>query len=134
MNLKDVMEEIADKLKLFTGHNVFSYPVDSITPPGGVIGYPESITYDETYQQGEMMFNNLPVWLVTGRTDSESARNQASEWTDPQGGNSVKKFLDTTSYSSCDDVQVGTATFDTFSVGAIEYLVVIFDVTVTGEG
>ncbi len=133
MKLKDVMEEMADKLKLFTGHNVFSYPVDSLSPPAGVIGYPESITYDETYQQGEMMFNSLPVWLVTGRTDSESARNQASEWTDPQGANSVKRYLDVQNYSSCDDVQVGNATFDVFAVGGIEYLVVVFDVTVTGE-
>ncbi len=134
MNLKEVMEEIADKLKHFTGLNVFDYPVDSVTPPAGILSYPERIEYDVTYQAGEMMFWNLPVYMVTDRVDSKSARNQVAKWTDPNGVNSVKTYLDKENYNSCDDVQVVSATFDTMTVAGIDYLVAVFELNVTGEG
>lgn len=134
MNLEKVMEEIADKLKLFTGLNVFDYPVDSVSPPAGILSYPERIEYDVTYGRGEDMFWNLPLYMVTGRADSKSARNQASDWTDPAGTQSVKTFLDKESYSACGSVQVVNATFDSMSIAGIDYLAAVFELNVSGEG
>jgi hypothetical protein len=134
MNLQRVMEEIAEKLKMFTGMNVFDYPVDTVIPPAGILSYPERIAYDETYGRGEDMFFNLPVFMVTDRADSKSARNQISEWTDPTGLKSVKTFLDRETYNSCDSVSVPNATFDVMTVAGIDYLVAIFELNVSGEG
>ncbi len=134
MNLQKVMTELADKLKLLTTLNVLDYPADTITPPGGFIGYPESVDYDQTYDNGLMQFTQMPVFLVTNRIDSKSARNTVSNWCDPSHEDSVKRFLDSSTYSSCDDVQVDKAFFDTMSIGGVEYLVAIFELTVTGEG
>lgn len=132
MNLKDVMQEIAEKLSMHTGLNVYDYPTDTVTPPAGVIGYPETITYDETYDGGEMMFNKLPIWMVSDRIDSKSARNQVSAWTAPIGNKSVKQFLDKENYNSCDSVHVGEAQFDVTTIADVPYLVALFEVTVTG--
>lgn len=134
MKLKAVMEELGDKLRLFTGINVFDYPVDTVTPPAGIISYPERIEYDVTYDRGGDMFWNLPVYMVTDRVDSKSARNQISEWTDPTSNNSVKAYLDKENYSSCDSIQVVNATFDTMSIAGIDYLVAVFELNVSGEG
>lgn len=134
VNLKLVMEEIADKLKQLTGINVFSYPVDSVTPPAGILSYPDSIDYDVTYQSGESTFTNLPVYMVTDRSDSESARNKVSVWTDPHSMQSVKAYLDRETYSFCEDVQVVNATFDVMSIAGVDYLVAVFSLNVTGEG
>lgn len=134
MNLRKVMEEIADKLRTFTGISVFSYPVDTVTPPAAILGYPDSIDYDVTYQQGEMTFTNLPVFMVTDRVDSESARNKVAEWTDPSSGNSVKSYLDNETYSFCDDIQVVSSSFNVMSIAGIDYLVAVFELNVTGEG
>lgn len=134
MNLKSVMEEIAEKLSLFTGISVFDYPVDSVTPPAGILGYPDSIDYDVTYQRGEMSFTNLPVYMITDRTDSKSARNQVAVWTDPSHSSSVKQYLDKENYTSCDSVNVINATFDVMTISGIDYLVAVFECNVTGEG
>lgn len=134
MKLAKVMEEIGDKLKAFTGHNIFDYPIDSVTPPAGIVSYPESIQYDQTYGRGEDVFVGLPVYMVTGRVDSKDARNQVSEWTDPTSGRSVKRYLDTESYNYCDSIQVVSATFDVMTIANIDYLVVIFELNVSGEG
>lgn len=134
MILKNVMEEIADKLHMFTGHNIFPYPIDSVTPPAGILSYPERIEYDVTYQRGEDMFWNLPVYMVTDRVDSQDARDQVSEWTDPSSSNSVKTFLDRENYNSCESVQVVNATFDTMKIAGIDYLVAVFECNVSGEG
>lgn len=134
MKLKDVMEEIAGKLSLFTGLNVFDYPIDSVTPPAGILSYPDRIEYDITYGRGEDMFWNLPVYMITDRVDSKSARNQVSEWTDPTSINSVKTFLDSEAYGSCGSVLVVNATFDTMSIAGIDYLVAVFELNISGEG
>ena len=134
MNLTLVMEEVAEKLKTFTGINVFDYPIDSVTPPAGILSYPERIAYDETYGRGEDMFLGLPLYMVTDRVDSKSARIQVSEWTDPVGHNSVKKYLDKENYTSCSSVHVVNATFDTMTVAGIDYLVAVFELNVSGEG
>lgn len=134
MNLKAVMEEVAAKLHMFTGHNIFSYPVDSVTPPAGIVSYPERIEYDITYNRGEDMFWGLPVYMITDRVDSESARNQVSQWADPTSVKSVKAYLDKETYSSCDSIQVVNATFDTMVIGGIDHLIIAFELNVSGSG
>lgn len=128
------MEEIADKLSMFTGINVFSYPTDSVSPPAGILSYPEKIQYDETYGRGEDIFETLPLYMITNRTDSKSARNQMSDWTDPKGNRSVKTFLDTQKYSFCEAVLVTNATFDTVDIAGVEYTCVVFELNISGEG
>ncbi len=128
------MVEIAEKLTLFTGVSIFSYPTDSLVPPGGFVGYPERIIYDETYGRGEDIFSNLIVIMASDRTDSESSRDQVSEWTDPTSNNSVKTFLDNESYSSCGGVIVKNAEFEVMSIAKVDYLVAMFELDVTGEG
>ncbi len=134
MNLEAVMVEIAEKMSAFVGFNVFDYPVDSVTPPAGLLSYPEAIEYDTTYGNAVMGFNDLPLYLVTGRADSKEARNQIAKWVDPLGLNSVKAFLDRENYNSCDHVHVHSARFDTIAIAGIEYVVAIFRLDVTGEG
>jgi hypothetical protein len=134
MNLTDVMEEIADKLRMFTGLNVFDYPCDEVTPPAAILSYPESIDYDQTYDEGTVQFSGMTLYMVTDRADSKSARIQMSHWTNTSGPQSIKRFLDTENYTSCDAVHLGNATFDVMRVAGIDYLVGIFTFDVQGDG
>jgi hypothetical protein len=134
MKLADVMDELSAKLEIFHKLNVFAYPVDTITPPGGVVGYPEQIEYDTTYGRGVDMFRGIQLFMVAGRISTLQARNDVSEWTAGRGPRSVKQFLDGSDYNSCDDVCVTSATFDTFSIADVDYIVAVFSIDVSGPG
>ncbi len=134
MILKDVMEEIANKLQLFAGISSFAYPADSIKGPAAVLGFPERIEYDVTYNTGECSFWNLPVYMLTDRTDPKSARDSLSAWCGSKGSQSVAQFLSNERYTTCDQVQVVNAALDVVSIAGIEYFAAIFECNVTGEG
>jgi hypothetical protein len=136
MNLANVMDEIADKLMQFTGVNIFPHPVDEITPPGGVLGYPERINYYETYGNGDGddTYEDMPLWMVTDRSDMKDARDQIAKWTDRKGNSSIITFLEKQNYMSCDDVQVAEARFDIITIAGIDYMAAMFTLNVVGEG
>lgn len=134
MNLKDVMEEIAEKLRTFLGVTAYSYPTDTVVPPAAILSFPDRIAYDVTYRQGEAFFWNLPLYMVTNRVDGKTARNVLSEWADVNGNKSIQQYLSNTRYSTCGSVQVVNATFDVVTIAGIDYMAVVFELNVSGEG
>ncbi len=134
MILADVMDELAARLEAFHKLNVFAYPADSISPPGAVVGYPEQIEYDTTYGRGVDMFRGIELFLIAGRVDTLESRNTISDWTAGRGPKSIKQFLDGSNYTSCDDVHVTNATFDTFTLAGTDYIAAIFAIDVSGPG
>lgn len=134
MNLADVMDEVADKVRVLLELSVFAYPVDTITPPGGVVGYPEEFDYGQSYQNGVATIIGLPLWIVAGKADAKSARERVSRWTATRGEGSVFQLLDSDEYTSCDSITVTQAKFEVYTVASIDYVTAVFSLNAIGEG
>lgn len=134
MNLNLVMDEVAQALKTLTGLNVFPYPKSSVTPPAGLVSYPEKIEYDQTYRRGKDRIRALPVWLVVGKVDDLSSRDKVAGWCAGSGPQSVKATLEAVRYSSCDVLVVTSCDFDTVTIADIDYLAAMFELDISGRG
>ncbi|GIE46203.1 hypothetical protein [Actinoplanes lobatus] len=136
MILADVMDEVSTVLAQVTGLRVQAYPASTITPPAGVVNYPVApgIRYHQTYGRGETSYPDVEVTLVTSRVTDRSARDQASAWCSDTGDQSVVDRLEAHTWTSCDDVTVVAAEFETVTIGGTDYLGVIFHLSITGPG
>lgn len=107
--------------------NVYDFPVESITVPCAVVGYPTAWPFDATFGQVGVGFAVLPLWFVVGKTNTEDARNALSDVL--SGAGSVKALLDAcTAY----DVRVTSAEVAEITVAGVAYLAAKFDCEVYG--
>lgn len=134
MNLNEVMDEVAEVLGTITGLRVFGYPPPTVSPPAGIVSYPESVDYDQTYGRGMDRINGLPVILVVGKATDRSARDKVAGWAAGSGPNSVKAVLEAHDWDSCDVLSVTDCTFDVVTIAAIDYLAAMFSLDVAGSG
>jgi hypothetical protein len=137
MILGDVMDEVAAVLATITGLRMQAYPAHTVTPPAGVVNYPQGagVLYDQTFGRGETSYPDLEVTLVTQRVTERSARDQASAWVSDTGDQSVVAQIEAhTTWTSCDEVTVTSAEFTIVTVGTAEYLGVVFHLDITGPG
>lgn len=133
MDLGDVMDEVGTKLATITGLRVFAYPVATLTPPGVVIGYPESITYDETYGRG-MDRMNPSAYVVVGRPTDRSTRDAIAPYVAGSGASSVKAALETGTNTAYHTLRVVKADFDVITIGGTDYLAAVFELDIAGAG
>lgn len=134
MNLAAVMDEVAQVMQQLTKVNVFALPQATITPPAGMVGYPDSIQYDQTYGRGIDQFTDLPIWLVVGKATDLTARDTAALWSAGTGSESIKARMEAHTWTSCDDLTVTAVSFSSVTIGAVTYLAAVFDATVVGPG
>lgn len=133
MNLAAVMDQLGAALESIPSLRVFPYTADSITPPAALVGWPDSITYDETYGRGSDSMT-LPVWVAVGRADARSSRDVLAAYLDGAGPSSVKAALDGGTYTACDSVRVASARIEPISIASTPYLAAVLDVEITGQG
>lgn len=134
MKLNDVMDEVAEVLGAITGLRVFGYPPPTVSPPAGIVSYPESIDYDQTYGRGMDRISGLPVLLVVGKATERSAREKVAGWAAGSGPNSVKAVLEAHEWTSCDVLTVTECIFDVVTIAAIDYLAAMFSLDIAGSG
>jgi hypothetical protein len=127
------MDQAGAALEGIDGLRVFPYSADRITPPAAIVGWPEMITYDATMARG-MDRQSVPVWVIVGRVDARSARDELAAYLDGSGSRSVKAALDDGIYTACHTVRVATATVQTFTFAGVEYIGAEFIVDITGAG
>lgn len=134
MRLGEVMDEVAGRLSAFSGLRVFPYPPPTVVPPAGIVSYPDSIGYDETYGRGVDMINSLPVHMIVGKATDRAARDTVTDWADGSGQHSIKAALEADGYQSCDSVSVTACTFDVVTIAGVDYLNAMFTLDVIGQG
>lgn len=133
MNLADVMEEVAGRLGTINGLRVFAYPPDDVHPPAAIVSYPDTYTFDETYQRG-MDRMAVPVVLVVGKPTDRSSRDRLAQYCDGSGPASVKAALEAADYVACHSVRVTGIEFDVVSIAGTDYMAARFDLDVAGQG
>jgi len=134
MDLAEVMDEVADRLRLIDGLRVFAYPPDSLTPPAAVVSYPDRYVYDATYGRGMDRIEALPVVVVVGRPTDRTARNQLAAYVNSGGAKGIKTVIESGTYSSFDSVRVAEVAFDPASIAGIEYMAAVFTLDIAGQG
>jgi len=105
--------------------NNYAYPVESVTVPCSVVGYPTKVSFDETMGRGGDSAD-LPVWILVGVTGTKDARDTLSLVL--ADASSVKSALD--GAQSFGDVRVTEAEVTEITIAAVTYLGVKFTVEV----
>lgn len=101
--------------------NNFPWPVDSITVPCTVVGYPSMIGLGITYGRGADAFT-YPIWHIVGRSNTIDARDNlsaaltgaASVWTALTGKQTFG--------ANVVDVMVHDPDIATITVSGVEYI------------
>jgi hypothetical protein len=131
LNLNATMDALGVRLATISGLRVYDYPPDTIAEPAGVIAYPESVEYDQTYAGGADRAT-FPVHVLTGKVSDRASRDRIGAYVARTGGSSVKTTLEAepTLGGVVDSLRVERATFSTMAVAGLEYLAPTFDVEV----
>lgn len=133
MNISALMDELGTALEAIEGLRVYPYYIDRVAPPAAVVGWPEPITFDETFGRGSDRLT-LPVYVVVGKVDARSARNELSGFLAASGPTSVKQAVDNGTYTQADSVTVREARVEVLTISAVDYLSGVFDVDIYGSG
>jgi hypothetical protein len=132
MDLSAVMDEAALVLEGLSGLRVSAWPVGSVSPPAGIVSYPDGITYDETYGRGTDRIDQLTMTLVVGKVTERAARDLVAAYSAGDGELSVKAACEAHAWTSCDDLTVSRCEFDIVTIGAVQYLAATFYADVLG--
>lgn len=133
MKLDVVMEEIADQLRTIPGLWVQGFPAKHIKPPAAVVAYPEEIVFDSTYARG-MDTMNPAVMLYVGDPYDRTTRSNLAGFVDGSGPKSIKRVIESGSYTEADDVHVRNCIIDGVRVGQVDYIVAQFNLEIAGSG
>jgi hypothetical protein len=134
VDLGDVMDDLGAALGTITGLRVFPYWADKIVPPAAIVGFPESIDYDETMGRGADHLQ-LPVIVVVARRDGRSARGRRlTKYVAGTGTDSVKAAIEAYAATAYHSARVERVEFGTATVAGVEHLSATFDVDVIGPG
>lgn len=132
MIVSDVMDELAARLSSIPDLRVHDMPMGTVSPPAVLIGYPEEIVYGMTGGRGmdQMM---VPVIVVVGRPFERSSKELFSSLTSGDDSAIVRALRTGATTSVLHVARVVRASADVYTIGAVDYLAVVFDVEVTGR-
>lgn len=133
MNIDDVMDQVASALDTIAGLRVYAYPPGEVVPPAAIVGYPDSVTFDETYGRG-MDRMTLPVVVVIGVPTERQTRDLLTAYCAGSGSSSVKATIESASYSALHTIRVTGIDFDVFRIGATDHMAALFDCDIAGQG
>lgn len=133
MNLANVMDAVSTRIDTITGLRCHPYPPGSVTPPAGIVSYPERIDFDETYGRG-MDRMSLPLVLVVGKVSDRAARDALGAYCNGSGAKSVKAVLESGTYTAFDSLRVASIEFDVVSIGGVDYMAGLFTLDIAGSG
>lgn len=132
MNIVDVQDQLAARLQTISNLRVHAYPPDRVSPPAAIVSWPDSCTFDETYQRGVDRMT-LPVVLLVPKVSDRAARTELAAYCDGSGARSIKQVLDSGSFSNF-RVRVQSVVFDVVAFNGTDYSAANFSVDVVGNG
>lgn len=135
MNVKAIMEALATRLKTIDGLRAYGYPVESVSAPAAIVGWPAAYTFDATYGRGHDDLV-IPVVVVVGRPrDNKATLDRLSAYLDGSGPSSVKAVLEAEPFPSpVEMLRVRGVEIDIYTIAGAEYVTAVFDVQIDGRG
>lgn len=129
--VEDVMTQLAAALDTIEGLTVHTAAPDKVVVPAAVVAYPDTITFDTTYQRGSDTLD-IPVVVLVRRITPRGSFEELGDYAAGVGLRSVKATLEGGVYSAFDDVHVRDCTFDDATFAGVRYLTAVFGCTVVG--
>lgn len=133
MDLNNVMKQLADQLDTIADLRINNGPADQVQVPAAVVGFPDTLTYDETYGRG-MDRLQLPVAVLVAKVASRNANKQIAKYAAGTGASSIKAVLESGTYTAFDTCRVMRAEFDVITIGGVDYLGITFAIDIAGQG
>jgi hypothetical protein len=133
MELSAVMDDLGAALEGISGLRVFPYWADRVEPPAAIVGWPDPLNFDETYQRGADRAS-FPLFVLVGRVDSRSARDQLSQYANGDGARSIKQAIDTYEATAYGEATVQRVEFGVMRVADTDYLAATFTLDIFGPG
>jgi hypothetical protein len=135
VNLKDVGQEIHDRLNTIEDLQTYLGPPGSVNVPCAVVVLPELINYDETYARGADKIT-WPVLLLAGRVEERLVLDRIGIYCDGSGDSSVKAVLEDPAYTytSCDSVHVTKVQLDIVTWKGTDFQGALFELSIFGSG
>lgn len=133
MLLRAIMDDLGEALKTIPGLRVKPYTEARVMPPMAMVSLPRTYSYDATMDRGSDDIE-VPIVVMVGRIDAESARNALGPYVDPTGPDSIKAAVEAHKSTVWDIAHVIDAQFLVMSVSSVEYLTATFRVRVVGSG
>jgi hypothetical protein len=134
MDLNDVADDLATALDTITGLRVTGYPPATVTPPAGIVSYPERVDFDETYGRGMDRVPDWPLLVVVGKATDRTARERIYQYASATGAKSVKAVLEAATYTSFATIRVTSVEFDVVTIGGVDYIAALFHLDIAGQG
>lgn len=134
MIIKDVMDEIGEKLDTIPGVRVLPFDADEVQVPAGLVSLPSNINFLGTNQSGLNIIKIFATILVSKSDGDLIRRDLLAPYGDHAGPKSVKQALESGPYRSCDDVTVVSGSFTVVSIARVDYLGYVSLCDVAGSG
>ena len=156
IDLAAVMDALASGATSAAGlERGYGWPVDTVSPPAVVVGYPEEFEYDQTFGNTTDRAT-FPVWVVVGRVSTRAARDAIGSFVPGGGGglvtesgdtlltedgdtligeaesSAIKAHLDGNLGGKCDSANVARSAIEAVVIGGIDFLAARYDVDVIG--
>lgn len=122
-----------DRVPGLTGRT-FPYPPPSPVAPAGIVSYPDTIAYDQTYGRGSDRIQEWPVLIVVGKATDRTAAERIYAYADPGDPASVKRALEVAGPAPWDDLRVASCTFDVVTIAGVDYISALFICDISGQG
>lgn len=133
MNVATVAAELAADFSGVTGLRVYPYPPDGLAAPALIVGYPDTIEFDQTMGRGGDLIT-FPVYLVVDRNWDRASAEQFAAYTAGSGASSVKALIEAGSHTAFGAARVRSCSFSVIAVAGVEYWVATFLVDIYGTG
>lgn len=136
IEIDEVMDEIAEALKVIPGLTIYPEPADSLVPPAAEVLYPE-IEYDAAFARG-LDTAEGGIIVSVSRVDSRAARAAIARYVSGSGPYSVHRALHQRKldgdWVSCSYARVLNAYGTNHTVADIPLLSYRFDLEIVGPG
>lgn len=129
LDLNATLDAIGVRLATIPGLRVYDYPPDTIAVPAAVVGYPDTVTYDETMARGTDS-TVLTVTVLVGRVSDRASRDALAAYLAGTGASSIKAAVDGPLGGAVKDARVAAAAVLTITVAGVEYAAAAFSVEV----
>lgn len=135
MNIGQLMAELGEALATIPSLSgrTFDYPPGDVTPPAGIVAYPDLVAYDATFGRGSDRVTGLVV-VVAGALTDRATRQAVTGYCDGAGSESVKAALEGYPFREAHTVRVAQAEFDEYAFGGVSYVALLFEVDIVGPG
>lgn len=133
MDINDVMDDLAARLRGVPGLRVYDSPADQAAVPAAIVALPDSLNFDAAYSRG-LDRTEVPIVLVVSKAMDRAARLHIGSYCAATGAKSVKRVLETGTYTSFDTLRLAGWDFGPILLGTTEYMGAVGIAEITGQG